>query len=402
MPPEITVGLAMTPVHNTDPLRPLTVVQVASAFTEWGGMELHLLSLGAQLRQRGHRVVIAARPDGWVIQRARALGLETFEATVRRQQDWTDFARYRDFLRRERVDVLHAHTNWDAVVPAAAARRAGVPVNVLSWHLPFPFKRRLGGHLISTWLYDRMVAVSDSVRDRHVRHGVPPGKIVTIHHGTDIPAFDALTRPRAAVRAEFGLSPAHVAVGIAGRVSKEKGHRDLLAALCRLAPAHPSLRVVVIGSGIEEAPLREFAAELGVAGQVIFTGFREDVNDVLNAVDVVTVPSTWEEPCSAVVQQGMVLGKPVVGTRMGGTPEMIVENETGLLVPPSDPDSLAAALARLADDAALRARMGALGRARVEAQFSLSVMTDRIEDLYRREYQRKRRARLLPRAVAVR
>jgi len=148
-------------------------MQVASCFTSWGGMELHLLNLSDQLRARGHRVIVAAQPGGWVLPRAQAMGLETFEATVRRQQDWHDFGRYRAFLRREKVDIIHTHTNWDAVVPSVAARLAGVPVAVMTWHLPAPFKSRRGGALLLSLLYKRMIAISGSVRDRHVRHGVP-------------------------------------------------------------------------------------------------------------------------------------------------------------------------------------------------------------------------------------
>ena len=133
---------------------------------------------------------------------------------------------------------------------------------------------------------------------------------------------------------------------------------------------------------------------------MLFTGFRDDVNNAINALDIVAVPSTWNEPCSAVVQQAMALRKPVIGTRAGGTPEMVVEGETGLLVPPSDADALADAIAALAGDAFLRRRMGQAGRARVEQLFSLQVMTDKIEDLYRREYIKARGEGALQKALA--
>ena len=117
-------------------------------------------------------------------------------------------------------------------------------------------------------------------------------------------------------------------------------------------------------------------------------------------MDVIAVPSTWNEPCSAVVQQGMVLSKPVIGTRAGGTPEMILDNETGFLVPPSDADALADAMGRLAGDAFLRRRLGTAGRERVETHFSLRLMTDKIEALYQREYEAARGAAALQKLVA--
>jgi len=376
------------------PSRPLTIMQVASCFTSWGGMELHLLNLSDQLRARGHRVIIAAQPGGWVLPRAQAMGLETFEATVRRQQDWHDFGRYRAFLRREKVDIIHTHTNWDAVVPSVAARLAGVPVAVMTWHLPAPFKSRRGGALLLSLLYKRMIAISGSVRDRHIRHGVPPHKIQVIHHGTNTAGFRAVTQSVEEVRAGLGL-PAHATgVGIIGRVSNEKGHDDLLEALRLLRASHRDLYMVVVGDGQELMLLKETASEKGLTDRVLFTGFRDDVNNVINALDMVAVPSTWHEPCSAVIQQAMALSKPVIGSRMGGTPEMIVEGETGLLVPASDPAALAEAVAKLASDPTLRRCLGEAGAARAEALFTLSHMTDRVEALYYAELAQVRPARL--------
>ena len=367
-------------------------MQTASCFTSWGGIELHLLNLSAQLRARGHRVIVAAQPNGWVLPRAQELGLETLEATVRRQQDWRDFGRYHAFLRREKVDVIHTHANWDAVVPAVAARMAGVPVALMTWHLPFPFKDRRGGDLMMSLLYKRMIAISGSVRDRHIRHGIPSDKIEVIHHGTDTEGFRAVTIDPASMRSSLGLPRDAVAVGIVGRVSPEKGHADLLEALRLLAQPHPDLFVVVVGDGLDMPALRQEATDKGIADRVIFTGFRDDVNNVIAALDVVAVPSTWHEPCSAVVQQAMALSKPVIGSRMGGTPEMVVEEGTGLLVPASDPAALALALASLISDPALRARLGTAGRARVEELFTLTHMTDQVERLYYRELAETRPA----------
>lgn len=370
---------------------PLTIVQAATNLANWGGLEIHLLNLAVQLRARGHRVIIAGQPGRFVLSRAQNLGLETFEATVRRQDDFRDLARLRGFLRRENVDVIHAHSREDALVPALAARLAGVPVSVLTWHLPFPFKRRVQGNLILALLHRRLISISESVRQMHLRHGVSPRRLTVIHHGTDVSAFRTLSADPAAVRRSLTLGPDAVAVGIVGRVSPEKGHQDLLDALSHLAPLRPGLRGVVVGDGPFEAEVRTMAAERGLADRIVFAGFRDDVGDVINALDIIAVPSVWPEPCSAAIQQGMALRKPVVGTRVGGTPEMIVDGETGFLVPPSDPAALAAALGRLADDAALRQTLGAAGLARVEAHFSLHQMTDEVEALYRRELAQTRR-----------
>ena len=370
---------------TSSPSRPLTIVQVATNLEAWGGLELHLLTLADQLRSRGHRVLVAGRPGKFVLTRAQAMGLETFEATVKRQSDWTDFGRLRDFFRREKVEVIHAHNQEDALVPAAAARLAGVPASFLTWHLPFPFRNRARGRFILAFLHKRLIAISDSVRDMHLANGVAPGRMEVIHHGTDVEALRALTDDVPALRPKLGLTPGDIAVGIVGRVAPEKGHRELFEALRLLADRHPCLRAVVVGNGPDMPALRRDLSALGVAKKVIFTGFRDDVNNVIAALDIVAVPSIWPEPCSPAILQAMALGKPVVASRVGGTPELVTDGETGLLVPVSEPAAFAAALSRLAAAPCLRHDMGEAGRARAAVHFSIGRMVDRIEALYRRE-----------------
>lgn len=368
-----------------DTNRPLQILQVASGFPAWGGTELHLLNLSAQLVRRGHNVTVACRPDGWVFNKATEMGLQTLPATVVRQQDWTDYKIFRDWCRKNRCDVLHAHWSTDAFVPASAGRAAGVPVRLMTRHSPYPFKTPLGRIIFTDLLYNRLLAVSQSVANTLIKCGVPKRKITVVHHGTDVDAFEQTTLPSEAVRADLGLRDGDIAVGIVGRIAEEKGHRFLYQAMERL-PIDSHVRAVVVGDGPDAASSHAYVKEHGLEQKVIFSPFRTDVNNVFNALDIVVVPSTWAEPCSAVIQQAMALSRPVIGTRTGGTPEMILDGETGLLVAPSDPVSLADGIAKLAADRDLSRRMGVAGRARVEQCFSLNVMTDKIVDIYRHEY----------------
>jgi glycosyltransferase involved in cell wall biosynthesis len=377
----------------------LSVLQVATGFPNWGGTELHILNLSGELQKRGFDVTVACRPGRWVEARAQQMGLPTVSISVMKQQDWRDYGRLRSFLHEHKTDVLHVHWSLDMIVPGVAALREHVPVRILSRHMPYPFKNRLGTMLYSRVLFTRMITVSRSVRETLVGCGVSPSRVEVIHHGTDVEAFSKTTVPAAQMRASLGIPENHVAVGIVGRIAPEKGHRYLLDAARAIGDRYP-VCFVVIGDGSDEETVRKSAANLGLSDRVLFVGFRDDVNNAMSALDIVVVPSTWNEPCSAVVQQAMALSKPVVGTRVGGTPEMIEDNETGLLVPPADSDALAAAISRLCGDAFMRRRMGNAGRDLVEAQFSLRAMTDKIEALYRSEYEIHRGARGLERALA--
>jgi glycosyltransferase involved in cell wall biosynthesis len=377
----------------------LSVLQVATGFPSWGGTELHILNLSEQLRLRGYDVTVACRPGRWVEERATAMGLPTVPIRVMNQHDWQDFGALRTFLREHKTDVLHVHWSSDIVVPGYAALREHVPVRIMSRHMPYPFKSRVGSWLYSRFLYTRLVTVSNSVRETLIKASVPANKIEVIHHGTDVEAFAKITEDRKDIRAALGIPEDSVAVGIVGRIAPEKGHAVLLEALQKVHARYP-IQLVIVGNGPDEALIRDSAEKMGLSGHVLFTGFRDDVNNVINALDVVAVPSTWNEPCSAVVQQGMALSKPVIGTRAGGTPEMVVDDETGFLVPVCDSDALAEAMARLAGDAFLRKRLGAAGKERVEELFSLRVMTDKIEALYQREYENARGASALQKVMA--
>ena len=377
----------------------LSVLQVASAFPNWGGAELHALNLSEQLQRRGHDVTVACRPGRFIEERAHQMGLATVPITVRKQNDWHDYSALRRFLREKPIDVLHAHWSTDMIVPPFAGLRAHVPVRIMTRHMPYPFKNRLGTWLYSQVLWTRLVTVSASVRETLLACGVAPDKIEVIHHGTNIEEFARTTASPLSIRRGLGIPDDCLTVGIAGRIAPEKGHLVLLQAAALLGDRYP-LRYVIVGDGPSEAAVREAVRALGLEDRVVFAGFRDDVNNVMAALDIMTLPSTWNEPCAAVVQQAMALSKPVVGTRAGGTPEMILENETGFLVPPSDAPALADAIARLAGDAFLRKRMGVSGRERVGAYFSLSLMTDRIEALYQREYETARGGAALQKVAA--
>jgi glycosyltransferase involved in cell wall biosynthesis len=352
---------------------PLSILQVGSGFPGWGGTELHLLNLSEQLVARGHRVTVAARPGKFVEAEAGKRNLTTVPLTVKRQWDFHDAGAFRRLIRREQFDVVHVHWSTDYVVAPLIARQCGVPVIVMSRHSPYALKSALGRYLYDRVLFDRIIALSESVRRTLLSQGLRPERVVTIHHGTDTESFRRTTLDPATVRAEWGIPADAFVVGLAGRIAEEKGWRTFVHAVAAL----PEVRGVLIGDGPQAEEAKALAAELSLGDRFFFAGFRSDVNNAINALDVKVLASTWAEPCAAVVQQAMALSKPVIGTNLGGTPEMIVDGETGLLVPPGDPATLARAIARLAADPARGAAMGEAGRARAHAHFTHRVMTAR-------------------------
>lgn len=360
---------------------PLSILQFATTFPSWGGTELHILTLSDQLKKRGHRVVVACRPDCWVEARAKEMELETVRFNVMKYNDTQDLKRIRSYIRAEKMDVLHIHWSSDILVPGLAGLQEGVKARIMSRHVPFPFRNKTGGMLYSRILFTHMVSVSNSVKMALVSSGAAAHKIDVIHHGTDVTSFVPQDGDHAQIRAGLGIPENSVAIGIVGRIAPEKGHRVFLQA-ASLVKSDMPVSYVIVGEGPDEEFIRRQATDLGLADRVLFAGFRSDIADVLAALDIVTVPSLWQEPCSAVIQQAMAMSKPVIGTRVGGTPEVIVDGETGLIVPPDDAAALGQAMSHLVGDPAFRISAGIAGRKRVESHFSLGGMVDKIEALY--------------------
>ena len=170
-------------------------------------------------------------------------------------------------------------------------------------------------------------------------------------------------------------------VGSLGRLHPQKGFSDLLTAFAQVRQRIPSVRLFVAGDGELRDDLEAQARSLGMAAVVTFAGVRADVSEVLAALDVFVLPSLWEGMPNAVLE-AMASGLPVVATAVGGTPEVVVDGVTGLLVPPQDPGALAQAIGHLLRDPDLRRRMGRAGRRRVEEHFDVRETVRQVESLY--------------------
>ena len=288
-----------------------------------------------------------------------------------------------DFLSSHHVDLFHGHAGWGWEDPDGfrVARRVGVPAIVLTHHLPFllhnPSKaRRL---LEATKAVDRRIAVSDGLRRTYERIGVPHERFTTVPNGVRArgPSFGRLT-----ARQALGLDADQPVVMTAGRLVKMKGHRHLVEATPQLASRFPGLTVIILGRGNVHDQLVRQADDLGVGQVVRIVGHRPDARLLLDAADVFVLPSLTEGmPLAAM--EAMDAALPVVATGVIGTDEVVVQNKTGLLVPPRDPGALADALTQLLADRDLRTAYGRAGRARYLEEFTVEHMVARTAEVYR-------------------
>lgn len=348
-----------------------------------GGTEQQLLEIVRRVdRSRFDPVVCCFRP-GAKAREIESLGVQVIHEPKHLTADPGLVVRLARLMRYGRFDLVQTYL-WTANTWARlAARMAGVPRVVASERNVDIWEERYK-RVIGRWLArstDRIVANSEAVR-RYLldRGGLPPEKVVTIHNGVNFDRFRAPCDP-AVRRAELRLPADAVLAGVVARVEPAKDHASLLRAMALIAGRVPRLHLVVVGGGSELSRLREAALELGIADRAHFTGPRTDAVEWLQSIDV-SVLSSIKEGFSNTVLESMAACRPVIATDVGGNGEVIVDGETGFLVPPRDPAALGEALARLAASPDILARFGHAGRKRVHTMFSVNRMVTRTETLY--------------------
>ena len=293
-------------------------------------------------------------------------------------------------VRRIRPHVVHTHTAKAGFLGRLAARLAGVPVVLHTYHghvLSGYYGRfRSQGLRVMEWalarLSDRLIAVSDHVRDDLVSLGIaPPDRFVVVPLGLDLePMFEA-RHHRGTLRLEFGLHTDMPLVGIVGRLFPIKNHDLFLEAAARVRLSIPEVRFVVVGDGPLRQRLEERAGQPDLAGRVFFTGWRRDLSKIYADLDALVVSSINEgTPVSAI--EAMAAGCAVVATRVGGLPDLIDDGRTGILVTPGNPAALAEAVAKQLTDQTGSSRMRSAARTEVRERFMASRLVADLQRLY--------------------
>lgn len=350
----------------------------------WGGQELRILAEAEGMARRGHRAWIAAAPESRVAREAAARGVAVVPIGFRRPWGLADAIRLAAVIRRLGVELLNTHSSWDSWMGGVAGRLAGRGVGIVrTRHLSTPVGANPAARLLYTRLADHVVTTGEAIREALVReNGLSPDRVTSVATGVN-PSRLVPTTPPAEVRARLGLPPAGAVAGTLSTIRSWKGHMDFLEAVALLR-IRRDVRGLVVGDGPFAGAIRQRIAALRLEGLVVMAGQREDVADLLAAMDVLVQPSTANEGVPQAVLQALYLARPVVATRCGGIPEVVRDNQTGLLVPPRDAGALAGALARALDEKPAAESWGAAGRELVCRAYTLEATLDGMEEVYRR------------------
>ncbi len=374
-------------VYKNPPLRVLHLIETANP----GGAELMMVNLAANLDRKRFTSHACLIKPGWLEQKLRENGIPVTVLPLARKMDWRFVWRLARMARRRRYDVLHSHEftmNVYVFLAGLLARRPTVATVHGNLEYVRGRSRRRWIYQLLTRLAGPMIAVSGETQRLLIEgFGLPPQHLRVIPNGVELPAAAPTRETIRQWRREMGLPEDAALVGMIGRLQPVKGPDLIVAAMPRLIARRPDVHLALAGQGDMRPALEETVRRLGLEKSVTFLGYREDVRERLAAFDVIVAPSR-NEGLSLTVVEAMAAGRPVVATRVGGTPEAIDDGIAGLLVPPEDPAALADACARLLDEPELASRLGAGARARVESLFSRERMVDEYQELYEEKTRR--------------
>ncbi|GIW87175.1 MAG: glycosyl transferase family 1 [Isosphaeraceae bacterium] len=387
----------------------MKIVHIITRLILGGAQENTVLTVEGLQNRYGDQVTLITGPpegpEGDLLDRCQRsqLHVELIPQLVRPVRPLVDAAAYRHLrsaIRRLRPDVVHTHSSKAGILGRAAAWDERVPAIVHTIHgLPFgPSERWWNNQIYQTlerWAARRchaLVSVCNAMTEQALAAGVGrPDQYLTVYSGMEVDAFLNPPRPRDQVRRELGLAPHHVAFATVARLFERKGHDDILAVAPDILRTNPDVRFLWIGSGIWRQRLEAEATRLGVRHAILFTGLvpPDRIPELLAASDAVVHPSL-REGLARVLPQALLTGRPAISYDIDGAREVVITNQTGVLLPPRDLAGLRDAILHLAADPDARHRLGAEGRRRFTDQFRHETMVDSLRSLYERLLARSR------------
>jgi glycosyltransferase involved in cell wall biosynthesis len=374
-----------------------------------GAQENTLLTCEDLLERYGDEVLLITGPplgpEGSLLDRARERRVPVeIIPSLRREihplRDWQSYQALKRAVAGYKPDVVHTHSGKAGLFGRKAAYALRVPAIVHTVHgAPFhPYQSR-GAQAVfqacekyAARRCDAIVSVADAMTDLMVAASVAPReKFTTVYSGMEVEPFLAANNHRQQTRARLGYNDQHIVVGKIARLFHLKGHDDLIAAASKAVRSQPQLRFLLVGDGILQQQLRQQIQQAKLSDYFQFTGLvpPTEIPALLGAMDIV-VHTSLREGLARVLPQGLIVGKPVISYDIDGAREVVIPNETGVLLQPRDIEGLAAAIQHLANDPNLRQRLGQEGRRRFTETFRHEHMTAQLRALYERLLAGKR------------
>jgi L-malate glycosyltransferase len=366
---------------NSAAVRPTTICQLLHGMRV-GGAEVLAARLARQLRERYRFVFVCLDELGSLGEQLVGEGFAVHVVGRQPGIDWRCVLRLAGILRREQVDIIHAHQYTPFFYGIAARLRYRHPRIVFTEHgrhVPdYRRWKRVWANRLLLEKRDRVIGVGEVVRNALIQNeGFAPGRVGVIYNGIDLRPYASPAVDRDRVRREIGVEADELVVMLVARFDYLKDHATAVQTIGEVAAVHPRCRLVLVGDGPEMQKTRELVRDLQLERHVVFLGLRNDVPRLWRAADICLLTSI-SEGIPLTLIEAMAAGVPVVSTNVGGVSEVIEDGASGYLAPSGDPGGLADAVLALAADVRLRREFGGRGQARANARFS--------EELMHREY----------------
>jgi glycosyltransferase involved in cell wall biosynthesis len=359
-------------------------MKILHVYSSWsrGGAEKLMVWLARELEKNGFTNIIAAPRDSYITELSKSLGLGTRDVVLRGSFDLIGIWKLFRIASRERIDIVHSHqgkTFWPCIFTKWLLKnRLKV---VFHRHAQLPHKFYSRSHY---GFSDAVIAISEAVRKSLIaEEGVKPSKVRTIYNGTDLERFKpAAPTPELVKKCELFDK---IVIGTAAAMNspKGKGQMYLVEAAAVLKKDFPNARYLIVGTGPILDELKALSVTLGVDKEVIFAGYQEKVEDYLACMDIFCFLSWDKEGFGQVMVEAQAMGKPVIGTDIGGIPETFLNNVTGFLIPSENTKALTESLRVLLIDPQKRIKMGLEAVSFVRSRFSIQKMAGEVGEVYK-------------------
>jgi glycosyltransferase involved in cell wall biosynthesis len=357
-------------------------ILILSNRLEYGGAEIYAVNIANAFHKKGYTVYFAS--SGGKLVECLNQGIRHFELPINAKQPFDIYTCSRQLNRLLKiypVDLIHSNSVFACLIAKMATVNLKTKVinTVHSWGTN---KNMLSAKIVN-YSADKVIAVSHSTARCYIENGLNPDKVTVIHNGIDTDKFQKLPPDKVkTMKAALNLAPeAFVIINIARMEEERKGHHTLLEGAKQIIARHPDVQFLLVGDGVLNDKYQHFALTAGIKENMHFLGNRSDIVELLSVSDVFCLPSDWEG-LPLVIAEAMACSVPVVATAVSGVPEIVVDGETGYLIPPKNPDRLAAKLSKLIDYPEVTSMMAKNSRERILKHFSLDNLISRIEDIY--------------------
>lgn len=355
----------------------------------WGGQEIRIIQESLEFIKRGYRMMIACQPGSRIILAAEENGIPVIPLKMRTPLDPLAIWQCLQIIKRNSINLVHTHSSVDSWCCSIAAKLSGLPV-IRSRHISAPIHPNYFSFFLYMKLADRVITSGKMIKEKMVKvNGYDSQKIVSIPTGiNEKTCFPEPSKQWA--REKFHIEKNDFLLGIVAMLRSWKGHLYLLEAVKTLQKKIPNIRLIITGEGPQGKNIRNYITYNGLTQTVIMTGYRNEVPQILNSLDLFVLPSYANEGIPQAILQAMALGIPIISTFAGGIEEVIQNGQTGTLVPPRNVQALSEAIDRVYRNREESLKMAHSARESTLNYFSVRGMADNTENVYREVLERNR------------